>query len=314
MSDQKVDPVAPVLKVQWWWFAVISVVSMFVTFAAWSDGRPEAIGSVSLVLVLLGGMLTVRYIIADGQVDHLEMKWRRAIGAAAGCVLAVVIASEMLSSVPMFFTDLTPEQKTTQALGFGWLLTALCLAIITGWSIARKWVLPLFVTTSEAQASTEGGLPDAVPHTGRPQQPFGELKTAWALRDQFIIGSVDVTEKGVVTHRDSYLFPLSVVSVRRPFLIPAGLFGGAALLSILTFSDLLFGSEQLFLAIVGSVLVFAAWQVGQLSLLSLTLKGSDMTGAVYGAYTALNNVRGEIATQMEAFEEKRSKGGDGQQL
>ncbi|MCB1471023.1 MAG: hypothetical protein KDK08_28545 [Rhizobiaceae bacterium] len=114
-----------------------------------------------------------------------------------------------------------------------------------------------------------------------------------------IIGNITVNDSAVVTHRDSYLLDtLSVVSVRRPFFAPgvaSGLvFGGFAVM----FADLLYAGE-----IIGSLgaaiaVPMIATQIGQLKLLSRDLRGSELSGVVWGRYAALNQVRREIVDAL----------------
>ncbi|OXT01986.1 hypothetical protein B7H23_03350 [Notoacmeibacter marinus] len=110
-----------------------------------------------------------------------------------------------------------------------------------------------------------------------------------------IIGSVFVDADVVQTHRDSYLVAgLSVISVRRPFLplclVMAAGFGGFGF----AFFDLLRPGEQLAIAGLCIAALLTGWQLGQLQLLSRDLRGSELTGAVYGTYGHLNRLRKEI--------------------
>lgn len=120
------------------------------------------------------------------------------------------------------------------------------------------------------------------------------------MRDNpMIFGFVEVKQNAVETHRDSYLLDnLSVVSVRRPFL------GGAMLLSTafsafgLAFGDLLFNSEIATICGFSAIAILTGAQIGQLKLLSRDLRGSELSGVIWGRYTSLNRVRSEIVDKL----------------
>lgn len=115
-----------------------------------------------------------------------------------------------------------------------------------------------------------------------------------------IFGYIKVEGGAVSTHRDSYLLAnISVVSVRRPFLGGAVLLAGCFLGFSLAFVDLLHPTE--IASIIGpSVLaVLISSQLGQLSLLSRDLRGSELSGAVWGHYSTLNQVRAEIVEKLD---------------
>lgn len=119
-----------------------------------------------------------------------------------------------------------------------------------------------------------------------------------------ILGSVTVNKNAVVTHRDSYLLTnLSVVSVRRPFLAGAILLGGTFLGFGIAFGDLLYNHEIATISAVSITAILVGSQVGQLSLLSRDLRGSELSGAVWGRYSSLQIIRGEIVTALHAANE-----------
>lgn len=116
-----------------------------------------------------------------------------------------------------------------------------------------------------------------------------------------IIGFVKVNKNAVVTHRDSYILAnLSVVSVRRPFLAGAMLLGGTFLGFGMAFGDLLYTHEIATISAVSIAAILAGSQVGQLSLLSRDLRGSELSGAVWGKYSSLQTVRSDIVTALHA--------------
>lgn len=115
-----------------------------------------------------------------------------------------------------------------------------------------------------------------------------------------IIGSVDLQNGAVVTHRDSYLLKnLSVVSVRRPFLGGAILLGSAFAGFSLAFFDLLYFNEVATIVGLSTVVLFASMQVGQLKLLSRDLRGSELTGVIWGQYSSLNLIRAQIVQSLD---------------
>ncbi len=114
-----------------------------------------------------------------------------------------------------------------------------------------------------------------------------------------ILGFVRIEKNAVVTHRDSYLLDtLTVVSVRRPFLMPGAAFGVAFFGFAATFMDLLYARE-IVVALVASIAApIIAAQVGQLKLLSRDLRGSELAGVVWGRHAALQRARARIVRAM----------------
>ena len=114
-----------------------------------------------------------------------------------------------------------------------------------------------------------------------------------------IIGSVSVKNGAITTHRDSYLLSnLSVVSVRKPFLagsiMLSGAFGGFGF----AFGNLLLAEEILSIVGFSTVAIFLGSQVGQLSLLSRDLKGSELSSAVWGRHSSLQDIRKDIVSAL----------------
>lgn len=116
----------------------------------------------------------------------------------------------------------------------------------------------------------------------------------------WILGSVSVTNKAVVTHRDSYLLQtLTAVSVRRPLLVPAIVISAALVMFALGTFDLLYWSEFIGLALVIAVSLIAGTRLGQLQLLSRDLKNTELSGAIWGHHAALQTVRSQIVAAMQ---------------
>lgn len=116
-----------------------------------------------------------------------------------------------------------------------------------------------------------------------------------------ILGSVEVENDAVITHKDDYFFDtLTVVSVRRPFFAPAMIVSGALMLFAIGTFDLLYVSEKLALAVVAPSIVVAGAKLGQLKLLSRDLKNTELSGAVWGEHEALQKVRRKIVQKMQA--------------
>jgi len=115
----------------------------------------------------------------------------------------------------------------------------------------------------------------------------------------FILGSIEVKDDAVVTHRDSYLLQnLSVVSVRRPFLAPAAVIGGAFTVFGLGFGDLLYAGEIITLCIAVPTILILGFKIGQLQLLSRDLKNTELSGAVWGDHSALQSIRSQIVEAL----------------
>ncbi|WP_425088880.1 hypothetical protein [Stappia sp.] len=118
-----------------------------------------------------------------------------------------------------------------------------------------------------------------------------------------IFGSIRIDTKAgcVVTHRDSYLMrTLTVVSVRRP-LLAGGLVFGAGLAGFgLAFGDLLYPGEIATAILLGLAALGIGWETGQLKLLSRDLRGTDLSGVIWGRYVRLNAVRREIVDALRA--------------
>ena len=124
-----------------------------------------------------------------------------------------------------------------------------------------------------------------------------------------ILGSINITKRAVSTHRDSYLLEnLSVVSVRRPFLPGASIIGGGLAGFALAFADLLYAHELTLLA--GSLVVALLFglQAGQLKLLSRDLRGSELSGAIWGQYARLNQIRMQIITALSSDRGDKDEG------
>lgn len=86
--------------------------------------------------------------------------------------------------------------------------------------------------------------------------------------------------------------------MRRPFiggaLLLAGGFGGFAC----AFADLLYPGEIGAILACCAACVAAGRTIGQLTLLSRDLRGSELAGMIWGTYGHLNRVRLEIAAGM----------------
>ncbi len=112
-------------------------------------------------------------------------------------------------------------------------------------------------------------------------------------------GSVSIKNHAVITHRDSYLLDnLSVVSVRRPLLAPARLFGLGFAGFGWSFSDLLYAGEIITIVSASGFAILAGVWLGQLKLLSRDLRGSELSGVIWGGYVHLNQTRTEIVTAL----------------
>lgn len=115
--------------------------------------------------------------------------------------------------------------------------------------------------------------------------------------------SIDHRQRAVHTHRDSYLLDnLSVVSVRRP-LLPAGIMFGVGLAGFaLVFADILYLHEIAVALALAAGTYAAGTGAGQLKLLSRDLRGSELSGVVWGEYRQLNTMRREIVAALAPSE------------
>ena len=114
-----------------------------------------------------------------------------------------------------------------------------------------------------------------------------------------IFGKCEIIGGAVHTHRDSYeIKGLSVVSCRRSVLAPAMLNAGGIAGFVFAFHDILYPYEIVALAVAAIVMIAVGFWLGHLSLLSRDLRGSDLSGVVYGSYRRLNKIRREIAQAM----------------
>ncbi|MEM7060257.1 MAG: hypothetical protein AAF557_21970 [Pseudomonadota bacterium] len=114
-----------------------------------------------------------------------------------------------------------------------------------------------------------------------------------------ILGRMEITPRAVETHKDSYLLGnLSVVSVRRPFL-PIGVLaviGGGAF--CLSFGDLLYAYEIAVIGMTALSLLVLGLVIGQIQLLSRDLRGTELSGMIWGSFGHLNRIRREIVAAM----------------
>uniref|UniRef100_A0A2A4Z3B5 Uncharacterized protein n=1 Tax=OCS116 cluster bacterium TaxID=2030921 RepID=A0A2A4Z3B5_9PROT len=123
-----------------------------------------------------------------------------------------------------------------------------------------------------------------------------------------ILGSIYINNNAVITHRDSYVLNnLSVISVRRPFLGSAFLLGTAFSGFVCSFSDLLYQNEIITIISISAASMVAGWNVGQLKLLSRDLRGSELSGAIWGSFSDLNLTRTKIVMQLSKIDEGENK-------
>lgn len=114
-----------------------------------------------------------------------------------------------------------------------------------------------------------------------------------------IFGSVDVHRNAVVTHRDSYLMQnLSVVSVRRPLLPGSLMIGGGLIGFTIAFGDLLYVREIAAILGTSAASLLVGAMLGQLKLLSRDLRGSELSGVVWGHAGTLNAIRAQIIEHL----------------
>lgn len=115
-----------------------------------------------------------------------------------------------------------------------------------------------------------------------------------------IIGTIDVTEGAVLTHRDSFfLANISVVSVRKPYLAGSVLLSASALGFVSTFADLLYPNELFVVGGAVATVLLVGFQTAQLTLLSRDLKGSELASAIWGTSGDLQRARQRIVRERQ---------------
>lgn len=111
-----------------------------------------------------------------------------------------------------------------------------------------------------------------------------------------IFGRIKVVGHHVETHNDDYaLHQISVVSVRRPFLLGSLTVGSALTAFGLAFADVLYLNELLTITALVASLVFVGLWLGNLQFLSRDLRNSQLGTVIWGSYRVLNQKRRVIA-------------------
>lgn len=114
-----------------------------------------------------------------------------------------------------------------------------------------------------------------------------------------ILGSLDVDDWAVTTHRDTYdVSTITVCSNRRPFLGAAVMFAAGFGGFAYSFADILYVHEIYAAGGAAFTSLFFGAQIGQLKLISRDLRGSELSAAVWGHYRSLNVKRREVAKRM----------------
>jgi hypothetical protein len=124
-----------------------------------------------------------------------------------------------------------------------------------------------------------------------------------------IFGYAKIEDGAVVTHRDSYrLSDLSVFSVRRPLLAPSVIWAAGFAAFTWSFADILYVGEIAMILCAVSGQLIMGFTLGQLKLLSNALRGSELSGAVWGTYAHLNLVRADITRELRSARKETSDG------
>ena len=76
------------------------------------------------------------------------------------------------------------------------------------------------------------------------------------------------------------------------------MFAGAGAAFSASFIDLLYAGEVITISIASVLILFLGWWLGQLRLLSRDLRGTELSGVVWGSYRHLNRVRFGIVSAM----------------
>lgn len=111
-----------------------------------------------------------------------------------------------------------------------------------------------------------------------------------------IFGYAYIDGNKVVTHCDTHILTnITTISVRREFMGGSITLSGALAGYGLTFADLLYFHEILFLVGISGLIAYAGSQWARLTLLSRDLRGSELANAVWGYHKELQAKRHEIA-------------------
>ncbi len=117
-----------------------------------------------------------------------------------------------------------------------------------------------------------------------------------------IIGDIKVTATSLITHRDTFsLNKLTVVSVRRPLLSIAFVLSLALGGFVWAFHELMYTHEMVTVLVFCALALLIAANLAQLSVLSLDLKGTELSSAAWGHPKALNAARHEIVAARDAL-------------
>ncbi len=115
-----------------------------------------------------------------------------------------------------------------------------------------------------------------------------------------IFGKLDIGQKTLTTHNDTYVLSgISVISTRRPFLSAGLMISALSALFIVSFSNILFVGEIITLTGLSAISLWVGICIGQLRLISRDLAGSPVADAVYGTYRHLNRCRPVIADAID---------------
>jgi hypothetical protein len=121
-----------------------------------------------------------------------------------------------------------------------------------------------------------------------------------------IFGKLTLGATALHTHNDSHVLSTIVgVSTRRPFLASGLMTGGLVGLFGLSFADILTVGEIVGLSALSVGSIVLGLTLGQLTLVSSALRGSQLADSVMGSYGHLNRLRPRIIDAVE-----RAKGGD----
>lgn len=122
-----------------------------------------------------------------------------------------------------------------------------------------------------------------------------------------IVGSVEVDDAAVTTHKDSYLLSnITVASVRRPLLAPAILLSCALSLFAIGFFDLLYPVEVTLILMLNAAAIMVGLQIAQLKLLSRDLRGSELGDVIWGRHGALQLVRRDVVGAIRSADKRSS--------
>lgn len=111
------------------------------------------------------------------------------------------------------------------------------------------------------------------------------------------IDTARIQGNSLATHRSSFLLDrITAADVQRPLLSISAIPATGACAFCVAFADILYTGEIVAVVCVVAIALMAGASVGQLKLVSSDLRGSDVSGAIWGSYRHLQDIHSQINT------------------